>query len=298
MPVTHVPLETSLLRTYRYVRLGIAGTVVVIGIAIGFAAGEVGLLPSISAYYFTPARNAFVGALVAGAFGLFALSGRGVERGLLDAAALLAPLVALVPTPMVPGSIPGVEATCATGSPCVPLENRAGVDNDIATYLVIGALLVVVALLIRRAQGLALRQVAASLIVTVVVLASVGLTWGFAREAFLDLGHFIAASLFFLVIAAVAVWNAVPHRGDPSWARPSRALSATYLAIAVALVADVVAVAIIVFAGGIPDAVIPPIFVCEFIALALFLVLWIVQSVHKWRDPDPSLVGPMTGREP
>ena len=105
--MTHVSMETSLARTYRYVRLGIAATVVVIAIAVAFAFDDVGVLPSISAYYYSPARNSVVGALIAASFGLFALSGRGLERNLLDAAALLAPLIALVPTPLYPGGVPG-----------------------------------------------------------------------------------------------------------------------------------------------------------------------------------------------
>ena len=289
--MTEVPIETSLMRTYRYVRIGIAATVLVIGVAVGFAIGEVGVLPSISAYYYSPAHDAFVGALVAGSFGLFALSGRGVERNLLDAAALLAPVIAFVPTPMYPGGIPGFEATCPGDTPCVPLEARAGVDNGVATYLVVGGVLVVVALVIRRRQGLAWRQIATSVLVTVGVLIAVWLTWAFAREAFLTFGHFVAAGLFFLVIAAVAVWNAFPHATDPRWVQPSRALAVTNMVIAAALVTDIVVLVALTAGGEIPDASPPPIFICEFIALGLFAVFWILQSAQKWRDPDPSLVG-------
>ncbi|TDN91939.1 hypothetical protein [Microbacterium sp. BK668] len=289
--MTDVPIETSLLRTYRYVRIGIAATVLVIAVSVGFGVAEVGLLESISAYYYSPARNAIVGALIAASFGLFALSGRGVERNLLDAAALLAPIIAIVPTPIYPGGIPGFGGTCPADAPCVPLEVRADVDNNVATFLVTGAVLVVVALFIRSRQGLTWRQIAASVFVTVLVLISVGLTWAFAREAFLALGHFVATSLFFLVIAAVAVWNAFPHAGDPLWVQPSRALAVANIAIAAALVADIVVIVALVAGGEIPDAEIPPVFVCEFVALGLFALFWILQSAQKWRDPDPSLVG-------
>jgi hypothetical protein len=294
--VSDVPIETSLLRTYRYVRLGIATTVVVIAVAVCFALDDVGLLPSISAYYYSPARNAVVGALVAASFGLFALSGRGVERNLLDAAALLAPLIAFVPTPVYPGGVPDVEGTCPVAEPCVPLEVRPDVDDGVATYLVVGVLLIVVALAVRRHQGLTWRQIAASVVVAGVVLATTWVTWSFAREAFFDYAHFVATSAFFLVIAAVAVWNAIPHPEDPLWVPPSRRLATAYIVIAVALVVDIVTVTVLVFLGGFPDAVIPPVFVCEFIALGLFLVFWVLQSGQKWRDPNPSLVGPLRSR--
>jgi hypothetical protein len=289
--MTDVPIETSLMRTYRYVRIGIAAIVLVIGVAVGFAIREVGVLPSISAYFYSPAHNAFVGALVAASFGLFALSGRGVERNLLDAAALLAPIIAVVPTPMQPGGIPGFAATCPGDTTCVPLEVRAGVGNDVATYLVVGAVLVVVALVIRTRQGLAWRQIAASVLVTTAVLLVVCLTWTFARDAFLAFGHFVATGLFFLVIAAVAVWNAFPHATDPRWVQPSRALAVTNIVIATALVIDMIVLVVLVARGEIPDAPPPPVFACEFIALGLFAAFWILQSVQKWRDPDPSLVG-------
>ncbi|WP_345800101.1 hypothetical protein AAIB33_11525 [Microbacterium sp. AZCO] len=288
--VTAVPVETSLMRTYRYVRLGIAATVVVIAASVGFAFADVGLLPSISAYYYTPAGDAFVAALVAASFGLFALSGRGVERNLLDAAALLAPLIAFIPTPMYPGGIPGVEATCPADTPCVPLEYRAAVGNGVSTYLVVGAILVIAALIIRRRQGLTWRQVAASILVSIAVLVAVFVAWTWAREWMLAVGHFAASGIFFLLIAAVAVWNAFPHPGDPLWVQPSRALAITNIVIAAAMVVDIVVVIAFIARGEIPDADVPPIFVCEFIALGLFMLFWLLQSAQKWRDPNPSLM--------
>lgn len=77
---------TSLQRTYRYLRLAIAGAVVV------------------------------VGALIAVSVCFFALSGRGAERVLLDAAATVVPLVAIVPTMISPGSVPGIDAHCPPGA--------------------------------------------------------------------------------------------------------------------------------------------------------------------------------------
>ena len=105
--------STSVQRTYRYLRIAIAGTVVVIFAAMAVAAIEVGWLATESDYFYTPARNAFVGALIAAALALVALSGRGAERALLDAAALFAPLIAVVPTTLAPGTVPGVVVPCA-----------------------------------------------------------------------------------------------------------------------------------------------------------------------------------------
>ena len=48
---------TSLQRTYRYLRIGLAGTVVLIFVSVAVAIPVVGLLPSISHYFYTPART-------------------------------------------------------------------------------------------------------------------------------------------------------------------------------------------------------------------------------------------------
>ena len=134
---------TSLQRTYRYLRLAIAGAVVVVFTAVLVAMPTVGLLPSPSHYYYTPANTMFVGALMAVSVCFFALSGRGAERVLLDAAATIVPLIAIVPTMISPRSVPGVDADCPRGEgSCVPQTFDAAVDAGIATYLVVGAVFV------------------------------------------------------------------------------------------------------------------------------------------------------------
>ena len=64
-PVARPSGTTSLQRTYRYLRLAIAGAVVVVFTAVLVAMPAVGLLPSLSHYYYTPANTMFVGALMA-----------------------------------------------------------------------------------------------------------------------------------------------------------------------------------------------------------------------------------------
>ena len=124
-------VETSLNRTYRYVRIGIALVVATIGVGVALAVPTVGMLKSISAYYYSPAQPIFVGALVAASLGLLALSGRHLERYLLDAAALFAPLIALIPTPVRP-ELFGYGTPCADQkSKCVPGELHANVELGI-----------------------------------------------------------------------------------------------------------------------------------------------------------------------
>ena len=275
--------SSSLQRTYRYLRMSIAGAVVVIFTGVAIAASQIGWLPSISAYYYTPARNVLVGALVAASLALLALSGRGIPRGLLDAAALLAPLVAFVPTPLLPGDVPGVPGCPAPG--CVPEQFQPDIDAAVLTYLVVVAGVLLVGVILAVARQVDRAAVAASVAIGVVVAVTVLGTWLFARDAFLTTAHFAAASLFFLLIGSVAVVNAFPGRAG---LRPSPMFRRLYVFVAVGMVVDVVA-AVVVLVARPPGAPIPWILILEALALGLFLLFWVLQTVEKWTDPDPAL---------
>ena len=90
------------IETYRYLRVGIVALALLLALAVvgEIVVGDAGLLGSISAYYFTPVRDVFVGVLVALGLGLIVIRGRGVEDVLLNLAGMLAPVVAFVPTPV------------------------------------------------------------------------------------------------------------------------------------------------------------------------------------------------------
>ena len=274
--------STSLERTYRYLRIGLAGTVVAIFAAIAQAATTYGWLTSISDYFYTPARDVFVGSLIAVSLALFALSGRGTERALLDAAALFAPLIALVPTTLAADSVPGIAVPC-TGR-CFPPAYEPDVANGVFVYLVLGVLLLLVALLLGALGQVTLAAVWPSLVIAGVVVAVTGLTWAFARDAFLQNAHFVATTAFFALFAAVAVRNAFPRQGPP----PAPVFRVLYTAIAVGLV-----LVLIVYVVLLPQASgsgIPIVLIVEAVALALFCAFWVVQGIEKWSDPDPSII--------
>lgn len=274
--------STSVQRTYRYLRIAIAGTVVVIFAAVALAAASVGWLTSVSDYFYTPARNALVGALIAAALALVALSGRGTERALLDAAALFAPLIAIVPTTLAPGSVPGIAVPCSDR--CFPPAFEAEVANGVATYLVVGLLTVLVGLLLVALRQLELAVVGFSLVVSTGVLAIVGACWLFARDAFLAQGHFVATIAFFALFATVAVLNAFPRRGAP----PPLVFRLLYVAIAASLVA-----VLVVYIALLPTADatgLPVVLIAEAAALALFFGFWVIQGVEKWHEDDPSIL--------
>ncbi|MET4001450.1 MULTISPECIES: hypothetical protein [Arthrobacter] len=288
-PPPNLTDQASLQRTYRYLRLGVGGTVVLIFVAVAVAMVQVGVLSSVSAYFYTPARTVFVGALIAASLGLLAISGTGLERALLVAAGLLAPLIALVPTPLIPGSVPGIAIDCVPGNSCVPSAYRPDVANGISTYLVVSVVMVVAAFFIFKGRNHEFQAVRSSLLAASGLLLLVALMWVLAREAFLQYTHVTAAIVFFLAIGTVAVAKAFEHHHG---IRPTKEYQRLYWLIAAGFLLDAV-VAIAVISGGWLEALaVPPVLVCELVALALFLLYWILQSFPRWDAQNPELVFP------
>jgi len=275
---------TSPQRTYRYLRMAISGSVVVVFTSILVTMPIVGLLPSLSHYYYTPARTMFVGALIAVAVCFFALSGRGTERALLDVAAVIVPLVAIVPTQISPDSVPGIDSGCAGGAAsCVPVAYHPDVDDGIVTYLIVGVLIMLLALALALADEVDRSGTLLSVGIAAAIVLVVWLTWWLARDAFLRWAHLVAAVGFFAVIAAVAVVNAlrpVPASA-PHW------LKGAYVAIAVALGVIVLGMP---FYGSLHVGDLYGVFVGEVLALLLFAAFWVLQSLQYWRVDDPRII--------
>ena len=284
--------STSLQRTYRNLRIAIAGTVVLIAVAVWVAGRSIGVLSSISAYFYTDSRGLFVAALVAAGVSILALSGYGVQRALLDAAGLIAPLIAILPTPISNSTVPGLTDACPDANRCVPASAVPAIDAGVTTYVIVAVLGILAAALVTalrsRTEQVDARSVVPSFVVAVVVVALVaGLWWG-APAFLLAAGHVAAAAAFFALIAAVAVAN-VFSRPRPTDRMPGRTLKITYLVIAAAMVVDLI-VLLVLIAIGVPEGTMPPpVFVGEFILLGLFFVFWVLQTVQNWNSPDPKL---------
>ncbi|QLD11307.1 hypothetical protein [Microbacterium oleivorans] len=273
-----MPAVSTSQRTYRYLRLALAGAPVALLVSVALAVPDAGVLPSLSHYFYTPARTVFSAALVAAAVCLLVLSGRGPQRVLLDVAALLAPLVAIVPTPVAPGEVPGLALDCAAS--CIPAPVVADLANAVTTYVVVGALVVVVGVVLGSRGDIELAAAAPTLAIAVGVLAAVAL---FATRAPAGLGrlHVVAAVAFFALIAGVALAEAIrPSVEHP----PSRRLRIAYVGLAVALPADLVATFLLGVVAGLPVVLIG-----EVIALVIFVAFWLMQTAQKWSLADPSL---------
>ncbi|WP_322411774.1 hypothetical protein [Microbacterium invictum] len=264
---------TSLARTYRYVRLAILGAVLALLVSVAGVAIADGVAPeSLSAGFYTPARTVFTGSLFAVSLALLALSGRSVPQALLDVAAVLAPLIAIIPTPV------GGE---------VPAAVHGDVVNGLATFLLVGIVGLIVALLVARAQGSLTRGVAATAAVAGVVVVGFPV-WGVVdQESLLRVGHLTATLAFFALIAAVAGWTA----WAPSSARPSA--RGVYGGIAIGILAAILflfAVVVLPLAAPDPPASgIPFVLIGEIVLLLLFAAFWVVETARTWKDPDPTI---------
>ncbi|MFS0867067.1 hypothetical protein AB3M83_06995 [Microbacterium sp. 179-B 1A2 NHS] len=285
-------------QTYRAVRLAIVGTVVALLIAVAITRPRYDEpLPTLSHYFYTPAGAIFVGTLVAASVAMIALQGGGVQQVLLDAAALLLPLVALVPANADSALLARLGQTaCADADPCVPAPFDEYATTGAAVWLVTVpvalAATAVLGVIARRRGEAATGTLTPTLGICGALWAAVGVWFGAFPASFLAHAHYIAATAFFLLIALVALWQAFlgPLRGarqltagDP----PTRFQRAAPLAYAV--VAASMSIVILVGAGiliGAPSGG-SGMFWVETSALILFAVFWIVQTVQKWDLLDP-----------
>ncbi len=192
---------------------------------------------SISAYYYTPAQAIFVGALVSIGVCLLAVKGKtAAEDAMLNFAGILAPIVAIVPTP------PPVTASCDI--PAGQGGQRAvDVANNMPALFVVGILTLGLAVvLVYRPVGGAPRgnrseQVAVWAAVLLWVVAVV--VFVTARQTFLDTAHYTAAITMFAAIFAVVWINAllVAHAPDGSWRNRYTLVAVLMVVVGVATIA-------------------------------------------------------------
>jgi len=304
-------------RSHRYLRLSLAVMVLALFVGVGVQVARSGLwLPSISHYFYTPAGGVFVAALVAASLALVVLAGRDLETVFLDIAAVFAPLIALVPTGISAGLLTRITGRddvelgpCSPNENCVPLESMEAIYTGVITYTVVLACVVVLSLWIRRdtlrmlwrtrvdaavaGRAWALWSTFTAPAVAVLVAVALNLaafvepiSAGFPFNPWLGISvHFAATILFFAAFAAVPVINVIRYlvalRTDAP--RIKTRYAVVYVLVPVLMVIDLVVMVVLVKA----DASGPGVLVCEAVALALFAVFWIAQTIQWWREDDP-----------
>lgn len=294
------PASTSL-KTHRYLRLSLVfvvfallTSVLIQTVVTAWDPLTLGwnLLPSISHYFYTPARNIFVGSLIAASLALLALSGRHRAATLLDVSAIFAPLIALIPTGIAPDQI--VDGlTCRQTEDCVPVEYLGDLRVGVATYVIVVIAMVITLTAIRTKKEIrtqSARLVSTIAVVTAVVLAALAFIpalnadfpfnfWPFPQSI-----HFAATLLFFGTFAAVPIMHSFGSVDDNETA-PTPRQQAIYRWITWLMVANLV----MLFAGFILRRFLgdfPIVLIGEAIALCLFAWFWWVQTFQRWNDPD------------
>lgn len=291
----------SAIKTYRYLRIAIVALVLYLGTAvvIEMATGD-GWLGSISAYYYTPVRSVLVGTLSVMAIGLIAIKGRdgNGEDFMLNVAGMLAPVVALVPTPVDPGALAqadGVPLTpCAHGRKrCVPDEFIPNVDNNVQTLLIVGAVALVVVWLLAVKQG-RLTHYLTALLACLGVYAAFTVWFLLDVEHFPLLAHYVAAIPMFGLICFVAIRNAKSIDSADNDRRKYPGLSAgtyrrlyTLIAWCIGIATGLTALAGLANYLNDIDPFPHWVFVVEAALLALFAAFWVLQTAQFWHEGLP-----------
>jgi len=279
----------DLLKTYRYLRIGMIGAVLLLGVAIAievwFFAPDC-MQTSISAYYYTPVRGIFVGGLMAIGLALIVIKGPPLEDISLNVAGMFAPVVAIVPTSGI-GSCWSIEPY---PRPLIgPEENKelarwvvANIENNFYALAFVGlvglALAGVLAVRDLRA-GTSVepldRNIRMSAVITGLILfASVLLmvTW----DGFKEVAHYAAAILMFVALNIAVIAKAFERKES------SRAYFGLYSALALLMSLGGAAAWGIAVALGSDHHVL----VIEIWEIAMFAAFWVVQTFDNW-DEEP-----------
>ncbi len=265
------------LKTYRYLRVGMVGLVVLLGAALAhqLVQDDGDLLPSISDYYYTPVQAVFVSALVAIGVCMIVLKGNTPwEDTFLNLAGMLSPVVAFVPTPYY--------GTC--GPEGVPPDIADNIANNVWALLLAGVVGMVATFVIaRRSHVLRPGQaVGGGLLISAVLLVA-GAGWFFLDRGSFGCGaHFTAAIVMFVFIIAVVAWNAWGRAGQDL----RRAGGNVYGVLAPTMIVSAVVLGVATWRGWLDNGV----FWIELTLITLFAVFWAIQSKELWdeglRDSD------------
>jgi hypothetical protein len=281
----------SAIMTYRALRMGVVAAALLLMVSLVLEIIRTGglELTSISASFYSPVRNVFVGVLVATGMALIAIMGREKnEDGALNLAGMLAPTIGMLPTTVGP-SAPGA---CREGvAKCIPFSTLVDVENNVSALLILGLVVLVGALVyVLRTHGPGSAQLRRMILPAVLWLVS-SVLWLFARELMFVHGHNLAAFFFFLLLAWVARINALdPPEGPTVMGLRPQDYQRGYRIISTAMIVTIVLTAIYdiaILLGWLPNPYPQWFFVAESLLLVLFIAFWILQTAHFWHNGVP-----------
>ena len=277
-------IDIAAVKTYRYLRISMVGAVVLLGVSILIERSNLDCWQtSVSAYYYTPVRAIFVGVLMAIGLCLIVIKGSTTwEDAMLNAAGMLAPIVAVVPTTDV--------GVCWSQSPGpLPVDDdgnlagwvMANADNNITALLITGIAGLLVAAVIASIATNNVRAIAEvgepgmrlGLLAAMVFLLSGGVLF-VVWDDFNTRAHAIAAVLMFLLLAFAVGGNA--------WERRNDAGGRTYFWLYASIAAAMLIAPAIMFPLGSSWA--HMVLILEATEITLFAIFWLVQTREHWGE--------------
>lgn len=277
-------IDIAAVKTYRYLRISMVGAVVLLGVSILIERSNVDCWQtSVSAYYYTPVRVIFVGVMMAIGLCLIVIKGSTTwEDAMLNAAGMLAPIVAVVPTTDV--------GVCWSQSPGpLPVDDdgnlagwvMANADNNITALLITGIAGLLVAAVIASIATNNVRAIAEvgepgmrlGLLAAMVFLLSGGVLF-VVWDDFNAQAHGIAAVLMFLFLALAVGGNA--------WERRNDAGRRTYFWLYASIAAAMLIAPAIMFPLGSSWA--HMVLILEATEITLFAIFWLVQTREHWGE--------------
>ncbi|WP_309691013.1 hypothetical protein [Microbacterium foliorum] len=291
-------------KTHRYLRLSLVLIVFALLVSVALQSFVVMWEPmmfgwnplhSISHAIYTPARDVFAGALIATSVVLLALSGRSRATTLLDVCAVLAPLIAIVPTGLADARAVG-HIPCPIATECIPPGYVGSAKAGIAVYaVVVVAVVITMAVIRRRTRTPNRAAVLVSLFALVTAAVVTALAFAPALNEYFPFNfwpvnsiHFAVTLLFFGVFAAVPILYAGGPL-EPGETPPTPRQRSVYRWIAGLLIADLVLLVVaVLFRQTFGET--PVVLIGEAVALILFAAFWWVQTFQRWNDPNPPSV--------
>lgn len=282
-------------KTYRDLRLGIVAVIVLLAASVLIEIAQTSptcVLPSISAYYYTPVQEVFVAALVAIGMCMIAIEAPNEwENLLLNVAGMLTPVVAMVPEP--------VAYHCWSGT-ATPQDAVPKIVNNVWALFLTGVLgivvyLVVIAVRYRRTdpahrpgiRSLRAPHLAGFAAALVILVGGIG--WlQLDRTGFVNYAHYTAAIPLFVAFFGVTALNAwTVGDQDGSNLRSTRRWLNRYSVIAAMMLLATLVLGPLTWVGHWYHGPL----VIEAALIALFAAFWLLQTVELWHAglrPEPT----------
>lgn len=262
--------STSAIKTYRYLRLAMVAMIGLLAVSLvieWWKTGRSCLQTSISAYYYTPVAAIFVGTLITIGICMVALKGNSErEDVLLNVAGMLAPVVALVPTPG--------KGTCHSAAVTLS-DTRANVGNNMLALMIVAAVCLLITGYILFKTAREFKYLAGLAVAAVIIAGAIG--WFFLnRDGFIAGAHYTAAVAMFVCIVIVVLLNAYQFGSNTTGTQPPP--PNRYSAIAVGMVVGPLLMWLADLAWGWDHVVLW----IEGLLIVLFAAFWLIQTQELW----------------